>query len=522
MSSERDDGRFDRRKLFKFGGGAAVALAGAGAVSRWKGGVLNPVSATRADANVIPVPPNDIDIFIGGTDGWISLPASPTITTAAGVLVHPDSYAPTPTDDPQLPPGLTTYIFGFRNITGLSNDSQANQKNRAQASAPLFFVDEVAKNDAGLNPFKVSITNLGLAQRPDLFDAHTLHWHGFRNVIPFFDGEPTGSVSVPAGSLFTYAYVARDPGTYMYHCHVEDVEHVHMGMTGLVFVHAYQDLTGVGGGATAPVARRKGGTAANAPLGYAYNDDVAMSDPKSTAFDREFAMFMSEVWAESHWADAHIQLPEWSDYRPDFELLNGRVYPDTLAPNGVLDTAHNWNGRTPSFIPVQTDPTTGDLLAAPGNDKLRRQPVSSLVNCNTGDRVLLRFANLGFKEGAMTMAGIRMRVIGRDATPMRGESAAPGGGRSASDSLDISYLTNVVNVGPGESYDCLFTAPAFDATAALVAGTDAFGPYNTYVLYNRNYQHSDNLANNDFGGQATEIRVHATGVTPQTLPNQDQ
>ena len=29
-------------------------------------------------------------------------------------------------------------------------------------------------------------------------------------------------------------------------------------------------------------------------------------------------MFLSEVWAEAHWADAHIQLPEWSDYHADF------------------------------------------------------------------------------------------------------------------------------------------------------------------------------------------------------------
>ena len=60
--------------------------------------------------------------------------------------------------------------------------------------------------------FRIQLTNLGLALRPDLFDAHTIHWHGFRNVIPFFDGEPTGSVSVPAGRVFTYVYRPRDPG----------------------------------------------------------------------------------------------------------------------------------------------------------------------------------------------------------------------------------------------------------------------------------------------------------------------
>ena len=72
--------------------------------------------------------------------------------------------------------------------------------------------------------------------RPDLTDAHTLHWHGFRDAIPYFDGEPHGSVSVPIGKEFVYVYRPHDPGTYMFHCHVEDVEHVHMGMTGQVFV----------------------------------------------------------------------------------------------------------------------------------------------------------------------------------------------------------------------------------------------------------------------------------------------
>ena len=66
----------------------------------------------------------------------------------------------------------------------------------------------------------------------------------------------------------------------------------------------------------------------------------------STGFDREFAMFLSEVWAEAHWADAHIQLPEWSDYRADFSLLNGRVYPDTLAPER-LDRPASTRSATP-------------------------------------------------------------------------------------------------------------------------------------------------------------------------------
>ncbi len=282
--------RLDRRGLFRAGSGVA-AIGG----MAWAGKVLEPTASAAGSAA-------DPDLFIGGTDGWMSLPQAPAIPP-----FHPD---------PMAPDGLSTYIFGFRNLTGMTEAQRLAQKNHAQHVAPLFWVPEYTGSDT----FFVKLTNLGLAVRPDLFDAHTLHWHGFRNVIPFFDGEPSGSVSVPSGRTFTYAYRPRDPGTYMYHCHVEDVEHVHMGMTGMVFVRPRQEQDEFG---VAPGDRLY-------PSGrYLYNDGDG-----STGFDREFAMFISEVWAESHWADAHIQLPEWSDYRADFALLNGRVYPDTLVGNG--------------------------------------------------------------------------------------------------------------------------------------------------------------------------------------------
>ena len=86
-------------------------------------------------------------------------------------------------------------------------------------------------------------------------------------------------------------------------------------------------------------------------------------------------------------ATAHIQLPDWTDYRADFSLLNGRVYPDTLAPNGSIDP----------FNPVRD--ANGDLIAPAGGLNLQYQPLSALVTCQPGERVLLRFANLGFREG---------------------------------------------------------------------------------------------------------------------------
>jgi hypothetical protein len=236
-------------------------------------------------------------------------------------------------------------------------------------------------------------------------------------------------------------------------------------------------------------------------MGYAYNDGVALNHSASTAYDREFAMFCSEVWGDSHWADAHIQLPEWSDYRADFCLLNGRVYPDTLVGNSPLDIAHSTNQLT-----VQTN-IDGDLVAPAGRPDLQYQPLSALVTCNAGERVLLRFANLGFKESAMTLAGIKMKIVGKDATPMKGR-----------DGTDTSYEASTVSFGAGESIDAIFTAPAFSGGS----GSSGLG-YDVYALYDRAYERTNNLASSNalpYGGRRTEVRVYPTGARPaQTLPN---
>jgi len=447
--------QISRRDFLKLAGGAAVTVAGASLLPQFLRKTLMPEEVVRAAAV-------DHDLFFAGTDGWMYLPGSLAPW-------HPDSLAEAP---------FTTYIFGFRNLTGLNPDfnnpddpdwlTAISQKQKAQHSAPLWWVDQFDPDAP--KDFKVLLTNLGLALRPDLTDAHTLHWHGFRNVIPFFDGEPTGSVAVKVSQHFTYVYRPHEPGTYMYHCHVEDIEHVTMGMTGIVFVRAIQNKLGATG---APVARA-GLPPEHAdylnplvPLGYAYNDGLALTDPQSTAYHREFPMLLSEVWAEGHWNDAHIQESQWDNFKADYSLLNGRVYPDTLLPNG--------GGPDANY----------ELIPPAGHPELQYQPHSSLVECNTGEKVLLRFANLGFREAAMTFAGLSVRVVGRDATPMLGR-----------DGTDTSYETDTLLMGAGESYDVIFTAPA----------------PGTYLLYNRRYTQDDDQATQ---GQRTEIRVYASGVPVQ-------
>ena len=476
MSVPNVSRKVSRRQILKAGGLGIAAATGASLVTNWSGKVLVGVPAAKA-AYLSPKP--QIYRHLVGSDGWVSIPMG-TLTNETGAVVAPDSLAPA---------GRTTYIFGFREVTALdggptvptarttTNPKILAQKGHVQASAPLMFFDE---GDA----IQITLSNLGLAQRPDLTDPHTIHWHGFRNALPLFDGVPEMSISVPPGSDFPYYYHPTDPGTYMYHCHNEDVEHVQMGMDGIVFVRPAQNKTGNPAGA--PKARYNGGPA-NAPLGYDFNDGVATTDSRSTAYDREFVIFLNEFWAQSHYDDAHIQVSDWSDFHADFYLMNGRSYPDTIAPNGG-----------------GTNLTTGALIPPTGRPDLESQPISSLIQCNAGDRVLLRFVNLGYTQPAMKLSGIPMHVIGKDATPLRGLGA--GGQRNGA---DTSYYTDTIYLGAGESYDAMITAPAHTGAG-----------YDTYLLFNNALGALTRPGGSGLGGQMTEVRVFAAGSLPaQLAPN---
>lgn len=439
--------KFSRRQFIKAGGGLLTAALLSRLASRPLARSGEVALAANLTQGVAP------DIHLAATDGWIYLPGQVPIPGTSDQYYQPDAWAPE---------GLTTYMFGFRDVTGLNQEQIIAQKMKCQASAPMFWVNE-------LQEYRLRLSNLGLQMRPDLTDSHTVHWHGFRNAWPVFDGEPHSSLAVPVGANLDLFYRPRDPGTYMYHCHFEETEHVHMGMTGSVFVRPRQD-----------------GTEYEYPLGsgraytrFAYNDGDG-----STGYEREFVICLTDVWAEAHWDDAHIQLPDWTDFRADYYLMNGRVYPDTLAPNGNSETA-----------PWQVD-ANGDLIPPPGRPELQYQPISSLIEAEAGERVLIRLINLTFGQQAITLPGLKMRVVGKDATHLRGR-----------DGTDYTYETNTVYFGSGSSADVIVTMPQVSTPQ-------------TYTLINRNYDRLANPGVAGLGGQMTEIRVYPSGVlAPQAIPN---
>ena len=390
--------------------------------------------------------------------GLLSMPVARAATKTLS-LIATDGYASVPgrPDDP-------LYIFGFRDVTGDPDQSVSHlvstYKGHTQTSAPTL---DFLQND----DMKITLTNLGLIQRPDLTDAHTIHWHGFDIPSPLNDGVPEVSVGVPIGKQLTYFYRPHREGTYMYHCHFEDVEHVQMGMTGIVFVRPLQDGTNIGGFTK-----------------FAYNDGDG-----STGYNRHFAVLLNEFWSQFHDGDRDIQESRATDYNPEWFTLNGRCYPDTLRPN---------NDAT--FTTVNTTLGSNDMS----------QPNSSLIQVNSGERVLLRLANLGYRQHAMQLPGVPLHVIGQDASLLRNGS------------VDTSYWTNTLYIGPGEARDVLFDAPAYNA--ARPSGSDTLGNYNIYYFKNRDWRKLSSLGQPDSGGgpsgMMTEVRVYQNPLPPQTVVSQ--
>lgn len=144
---------------------------------------------------------------------------------------------------------------------------------------------------------ELHLTNLGPSEPGVHPFPHTVHLHGL-DVDQANDGVPETGAVARVGETVTYRFVATHAGTYWYHCHVDTVEHLTMGMYGALIVHP-----------------------ADGP-GRAWTD--------GPRYDRAYTLLLSEVdpaWSEAIRAD---RTPDRTRFDPRYFFINGRSYPDTL------------------------------------------------------------------------------------------------------------------------------------------------------------------------------------------------
>ncbi|MCP4391423.1 MAG: multicopper oxidase domain-containing protein [Gammaproteobacteria bacterium] len=366
--------------------------------------------------------------------------------------------------------GRGMYMFGFGDLKGIPpQDAIDAGILHAANSAPTIVLEQD-------DELYLSLTNTGMIMRPDLFDTHTIHFHGFPEASAIFDGVPDTSIAVNGGATLTYYYNVVEEGTYVYHCHVEAAEHMQMGMQGNLYVHSRQDRCDVSADIDCPTNHYPGAR-------YAYSDGDG-----STQYDVEMPLMLTGFDSNFHDASRDTQPLPFANMKDDYHMFNGRGYPTTVQSN-------NFYNLVPGD--AQIDDGTGPDRDGLSNSTLfhdleeggvyNSQPINSLVQREDGrpdgqviegEKLLLRITNISItKFHTITVLGLPMRVVGR-------------GGRGLIDKYD----TSSVNVGGGEAYDVIID------TAGVTPGT-----YYVYIT------ELNELSNNQesFGGPMTTIEVIA-------------
>lgn len=187
-----------RRNFFRGAGAAAVSAA---MVSRVAAASLpETVSMTHAGTQAPLVPPNGrpynpVVTLNGWTLPWRMKDGVKEFHLVAEPVVR------------EIAPGMKARLWGYN----------------GQSPGPTI---EVVEGDR----VRIFVTN-------KLPEHTSIHWHGQR--LPNGMDGVTGLTqpAIPAGKTFVYEFVARRPGTFMYHPHADEMTQMAMGMMGFWVTH---------------------------------------------------------------------------------------------------------------------------------------------------------------------------------------------------------------------------------------------------------------------------------------------
>jgi manganese oxidase len=213
-------------------------------------------------------------------------------------------------------------------------------------------------------------------------------------------GGSAGGVTfeVDPGQTITYSFIAKKPGTFMYHSGTQMDVQMDMGLFGALVIRP----------------------SANASRAYNH---------AATAFHRENVLILSEIDPERHIsvkdqvdaqaaspaANFRVNTSAWSKYNPQYWFINGRNAPDTLAEAGDASFPH--------------------------------QPYSGLVRMHPGEKALLRVINAGRDLHPFHHHGNHTWAIAQDGRML--ESVAGAG-------PDLARKDFTIRSIPGQTVDAFY------------------------------------------------------------------
>jgi len=346
-------------------------------------------------------------------------------TPGTGPMMSPTFALTTKTGYIQTADANVLYMWGF-----------SEGANPYQYPGPVLCVDEGAMVTVILNntlPTPVSIIFPGQEDVMAEGAKAQPQFDGLGNLTSLANAAP------PGGSV-TYTFTASHPGTFIYESGTNSAIQVPMGLFGALVVRptagqyfVYDD-------------------AASAQTSE-FNHGTPMASGEYLVLQSEIDPYLSmaaEKWVEQG-QPFNFDL---KNYHPRYWLLNGRGFPDTLAPNYA------------SWLPSQ--PYGALAHIQPTNDNPADPYYNPLY-------YLERFANVSSQPLPFHPHGRNALVIGRDAQPLRGAAGE-----------DLSGETFSLVAASGQTYDALFhyhNAESYDPNTNPIPVTDPGWQNLTYGMY---------------------------------------
>jgi len=206
---------------------------------------------------------------------------------------------------------------------------------------------------------------------------HTIHWHGIEP-DPLNDGVGHTSFEINGSYIYQWRAHPSNCGTYFYHCHVNTVLHVQMGMFGALVIY---------------------------PTGTQPDDELKRpfeEAPQEWAFNQEYTWPVYAIdprWHElNHDAGVCGEDVGLNDFRPEYFTI-GRFSQD---PNGP---------------PIEGDAPDGPAIID-DDDERHRQPIA--VKASLGDSVYIRMVDATYFPVEVDFGELnsQMMLIETDGRPL--------------------------------------------------------------------------------------------------------
>lgn len=273
-----------------------------------------------------------------------------------------------------LPDGNTVYMWSY---------ADSNSTLGFQYPGPVLCVNEG-------DTVTITLTNNLAVPTSIIFPGQSNVLANGSPAQPEFSGSTLTSLAnsaAPNGGTATYSFTADQPGTFIYQSGTDYELQAQMGLVGALVVRPALGAD------------------------YAYN-----RADSQFATGQEYLLLMSELDPDLHLAIERGETFDITTYHPRYWMLNGRGFPDAIAPNGA------------AWLPTQ--------------------PYSALVHIEVYDAAnnpypaLIRHVNVGTVLHPFHPHGENGRVIGRDGHALEGPAGQ-----------DLSYEKFTFSVAPGQTVD---------------------------------------------------------------------